>query len=114
MHRHAGIAWASLLSLSAAACTQHPVSRFEVSFPASLSDKPITGRVFVTVFTRGDVEPRVAAYQSARVRVGRVPFFAHDVDSLKPGEEAIVDTTAESFPLQNLRDLPAGDYYVQA
>ena len=94
----------------------HPteISRFEVSFPASLSGRPITGRVFVTAFTRGDAEPRIAAYQSARVRVGRVPFFAHDVDELKPGEAAVIDTGAESFPLPNLRDLPAGDYYVQA
>src|ERR1700744_5246234 len=47
-------------------------TRFEVSFPASLNKEPITGRVFVTLYTKNDVEPRVASYQSARVRVGRV------------------------------------------
>src|ERR1700719_5215159 len=57
-------------------------TQFQVSFPASLNGTPITGRVFVTLYTKDDVEPRVAAYQSARVRVGRVPFFAVDIDQL--------------------------------
>jgi hypothetical protein len=70
--------------------------------------------VFVTLFTRNDVEPRIAAYQSARVRVGRIPFFAADVDQLKPGEWAPVDTSAVGYPLWNIKDLPAGDYYAQA
>ena len=88
--------------------------RFEVGFPASLSAGPITGRVFVTLYTRTDVEPRIAAYQSARVRVGRIPFFATDVDSLRPGAWATVDTGAVGYPLWSLRDLPSGDYYAQA
>ncbi len=103
------------LSLAGVAGCSHPSSpRFEVSFPASLNAQPITGRVFITLFTRGDVEPRIAAYQSARVRVGRIPFFAADVDQLKPGEHATIDTSAVGYPLWNLRDLPAGDYYAQA
>lgn len=95
-------------------CNGRSTPRFEVSFPASLSAQPITGRVFVTLFTRGDVEPRIAAYQSARVRVGRIPFFAADVDGLAPGATAAVDTSAVGYPLWNLRELPAGDYWVQA
>jgi hypothetical protein len=88
-------------------------TQFRVSFPASLNDAPITGRVFVTLYTRNDVEPRVAAYQSARVRVGRVPLFAIDVDQLKPGDWATLDAGAVGYPLRSLRDLPAGDYYAQ-
>src|SRR5581483_10110533 len=45
--------------------------RFEVTFPASLEAGPITGRLFVTLFQRADIEPRIAAYQSARFRIGR-------------------------------------------
>ena len=88
--------------------------QFLVSFPASLSNQPITGRVFVTLYTKDDAEPRIAAYQSARVRVGRVPFFAADIDQLKPGQSASVDANAVGYPLWSMRDLPAGDYYAQA
>lgn len=89
-------------------------TQFQVSFPASLNGAPITGRVFVTLYARDDVEPRVAAYQSARTRVGRIPFFAVDIDQLKPGERATLDAGAVGYPLWSMRDLPAGDYYAQA
>src|SRR6185312_1385993 len=85
--------------------------QFQVSFPTSLNADPITGRVFVTLYAKNDVEPRIAAYQSARVRVGRIPFFAADIDQLKPGAWATVDTSAVGYPLWSIRDLPAGDYY---
>ena len=100
--------------VGAIGCNGHPVPRFEVSFPATLSAHPVTGHMFVSVYTRDDVEPRIAAFQSSRDFVARVPFFAVDVDSLQPGQAAIVDTGASSYPLQGLRSLPAGDYYVQA
>jgi hypothetical protein len=89
-------------------------TRFQVSFPSSLNKEPITGRVFVTLYMKDDVEPRVAAYQSARVRVGRIPFFAVDIDRLKAGEWATLDATAVGYPLWSMRELPAGDYYAQA
>ena len=108
------VALAGLCLASVAGCSHPSSPRFEVSFPASLNGQPITGRVFITLFTRGDVEPRIAAYQSARVRVGRIPFFAADVDQLKPGDHATIDTSAVGYPLWNIRDLPAGDYYAQA
>lgn len=88
--------------------------RFEVRFPASLRATPVTGRLFVTLFWRDDLEPRVAAYQSARTRVGRVPFFAVDVEQLAPGEWAVVDTGAVGYPYWSLRDLPPGEYRAQA
>jgi hypothetical protein len=114
MNRRIRVAVVGLALVSAAGCSHPSSPRFEVSFPSSLSAQPITGRVFVTLFTRNDVEPRIAAYQSARVRVGRIPFFAADVDQLKPGEWAPVDTSAVGYPLWNIKDLPAGDYYAQA
>jgi Putative esterase len=114
MNRRIRVAVVGLALAGAAGCSHPSTPQFEVSFPASLSAQPITGRVFVTLFARNDVEPRIAAYQSARVRVGRIPFFAADVDQLKPGQSAAVDTSAVGYPLWNIRDLPAGDYYAQA
>jgi hypothetical protein len=46
--------------------------------------------------------------------VGSVPFFAVDVEGLAPGASAVVDGDTLGFPPKSLRDIPAGDYFVQA
>jgi len=40
--------------------------------------------------------------------------FGVTVDGLKPGQAATVDDTAFGYPIRSLKDVPAGDYYVQA
>ena len=83
--------------LSAAAIPLHAQgnNRFEVRFPTSLEAKPVTGRVFIALYPRDDAEPRLAAYQSARTRVGRIPFFAVDVEQLAPGAWAFQAASRE-------------------
>ena len=34
--------------------------------------------------------------------------------SCEPGKDVVIDTNVLGYPIANLRDLPAGDYYVQA
>lgn len=84
--------------------------KFEISFPAVAHKEPITGRVFVMISRRGSPEPRL--------QVGNwgdaPPFFGKDVEQLAPGEAAVIDSSSLGYPLRGLRDLPAGDYYVQA
>ena len=81
--------------------------RVEISFPASAHAEPITGRVYVMISRNGDREPRQ--------QIGRtgVPFFGRDVEQLKPGQAAIIDDTDLGSPVESLRDIPAGDYFVQ-
>lgn len=90
------------------------VPRFRVQLPATLSSGPVTGRLFVTLHQQNDVEPRIAAYLSARTRVGRVPFFAVDVEQVAPGTWMTLDTAAIGYPFWTLGELPAGEYWVQA
>lgn len=84
--------------------------QFEISFPATVHSHPITGRVFVMISRRDDPAPRL--------QVGwwgdTPPFFAKDVARLTPGEAAVVDSSSPGYPLRSLKDLPAGEYYVQA
>ena len=82
--------------------------RFEITFPASAHAGPITGRVFVMIARDGKDEPRV--------QVGRtgVPFFGRDVEQLAPGQPATIDETDLGSPIESLRDLPPGEYFVQA
>ncbi len=42
-------------------------------------------------------------------------MLAKDVESFKAGEtKVVVDNSAISYPIKNLAELPAGEYYVQA
>ena len=94
-----------LLALPALGRPAQPV-RFEVSFPASLQAGPITGRVFVYVSTSAETEPRLGAQSSA--------IFAINVEAQRAGAVAVIDQSTLGFPPTSLKDIPAGDYYVQA
>ena len=82
--------------------------RIEISFPQAAHGEPITGRVFVMMSRAGDREPRL--------QIGRTgtPFFGRDVEKLAPGQAAVIDETDLGTPVESLRDIPAGDYFVQA
>jgi hypothetical protein len=83
---------------------------FSISFVENASNSPITGRVYVAISRNAQPEPR---YEAGSY-VQSVPFWGKDVDRMEPGKEVFIDTSVLGYPIANLRDLPAGDYYVQA
>src|SRR3954462_3576101 len=83
--------------------------RFEVTVSRTAHTEAITGRVYVAVSRTH--APRTPIEQTGETGV---PLFAVDVSALAPGASAVVDASAFGHPLQSLRDLPAGDYWVQA
>ncbi|MGH9764370.1 MAG: hypothetical protein ACREDR_24270, partial [Blastocatellia bacterium] len=88
-----------------------PDSKFEISFSSSVRNTPITGRLLLVITRNNDVEPRLQAGDWDNVVV---PLFGIDVNQLRPGVPAVIDSNTPGFPLRHLGDLPAGDYYVQA
>src|SRR6185437_9463253 len=84
--------------------------RFEVSVPASVQAEPLTGRMVVIVTQKETPEPRlqVGGWNDPS------PLFGLDVSALKPGTPAVINAATLGYPVTSLRDLPAGDYYVQA
>ena len=85
-------------------------ARFQITYAAGLDSGPITGRVFVMISKNNRTEPRLQAGSYN----GSVPFFGLDVEALKAGDNAVIDTSVLGYPVDNLNQLPAGDYYVQA
>ncbi|MEZ4589357.1 MAG: alpha/beta hydrolase-fold protein [Gemmatimonadales bacterium] len=85
-----------------------------VVIPTTVRDSATTGRLFLAIAPADDPEPRIAAYNSARQRDGRVPYFAIDLEQLAPGRPAVIDRGAIGFPYPSLDQLPAGDYWIQA
>ena len=83
---------------------------FSVSFPKSRSEKPLDGRIFLLLSSDPSAEPRMQIDDSVRTQM----IFGVDVDGIQPGQAVIVDDSAAGYPIRSLRDVPPGDYYVQA
>ncbi len=100
------------LSLAAAsvpvAGQQDPGLRFEISFPAEISREAITGRAFLMLSDSDSREPRLQVSRRG------TPFFGVDAEALRPGEKVVIDATTLGAPVESLKDLVAGEYFVQA
>jgi len=81
--------------------------KFEISFSGQAYAEPITGRVYVIISRNNKREPR---FQTGFVGV---PIWGKNVYALKPNEAAIIDDTVFGYPLESIRDIPKGSYYVQ-
>src|SRR5438046_7664190 len=79
-------------------------AQFEVSYPAALDNGPITGRVFVMISKSNRAEPRLQAGSYG----GSIPFFGMDVNALKPGDSAVIDSSVLGFPIDTVNQLHAG------
>jgi len=82
--------------------------RFSVSFPAEAHSGKITGRVYAMISRNDTQEPRFQVR-----RASGIPFWGENVVDLDPEQGGIIDTESFGFPLRSIRDIPAGDYYVQ-
>ena len=104
--RAAGVVLAlSVPAAAARAADDGP--RILVSFSAQARAQPVTGRVYVAVSRDADKPPIEEA------DVTGVPLFGHDVAALAPGKTVAIDASDFGAPLASLRQLPAGDYWMQ-
>ena len=96
-----------LVVLAVTARAQGP--RFQVSFPATANPGPITGRVYVAL-SRTVTPTSTPINQAGETGV---PLFAMNVESLTAGKAVTIDGSAFGYPVASLRDIPAGEYWVQ-
>ena len=109
MKHPAGALLAVFLTLLASVAAAADGPRFRVSVGADAGTTPVTGRLIVIVSPTAEPEPRT------RMEIWNAsPMFGVDVEALRPGKGAVVDARAAAFPMNDLRALPAGDYFVQA
>lgn len=84
--------------------------RFAVSFAKARSAQPLDGRVLLLLSTDESDEPRMQINDSPRSQM----VFGLDVDGLNPDQPAMLSDNAFGYPVRYLRDVPPGDYFVQA
>ena len=99
----------TLLALLLLAPVAAAAQSFTVTFPSELSSQPLDGRLLLVLSTDPSDEPRNQVDDTPRSQI----IFGLTVDGWKPGEPAKFDGTAWGYPIRSLRDLPAGDYFVQ-
>ena len=88
--------------------------KFETTIAKGLISAPQNGRLFVFINRKGESEPRLT-FDDGDVGFDAPPILAKDVVNFKAGEtKAIIDNSSISYPIKNLSELPAGEYFVQA
>jgi len=83
---------------------------FAVSFSEPQSPQALDGRILLMISTDGRSEPRLQIKNGPDTQL----VFGIDVDQLKPGRVAVVGESAPGYPLKTIREIPPGEYWVQA
>ncbi len=84
-----------------------------VRFPAAVSGKALDGRLMVLLSNDPSEEPRMQINDT----MASQQVFGVTVDGMRPGQAVVVGRGAVGFagyPRASLKDVPAGDYTVQA
>jgi hypothetical protein len=102
---------AAVLSTSepAPAAAPEPL-RFTVRFGPEVCDQPLDGRLLLMVSNDPGAEPRDQIVDGPKTQL----TFGIDVEGLNPGEDAAIDGDVLGYPLDSIRQIPAGKYRVQA
>ena len=106
----------SLVALLAACCPAYAAAldtkapQFSITFPKDRSAQPLDGRLLLLLSNDPSEEPRMQINDTPRSQM----VFGIDVDGLKPDQPVTINETAFGYPVRSLREVPPGEYYVQA
>ena len=113
--RRLGLGGLVAMLLAAPACQGMPSAggdtklRIGVSFPQAQSDAPLDGRLLLLVSTDASKEPRFQIGDGNATQ----QVFGIDVEGLKPAQEAVIDGAVLGYPMDSLKGIKPGEYWVQ-
>jgi len=81
--------------------------RIEITFSKAARAEAVTGMIYVAISRDAKRTPIEQASPTGS------PLFSVFVDALAPGTPVAIDARATGHPVASLRDIPAGDYYLQ-
>ena len=82
---------------------------FEVMLPASISSKPLDGRLLLLLSKSTSGEPRFQISDDEATQ----QVFGMDVDQWKPGTKKQFDASAFGYPVETIKQITSGNYRVQ-
>jgi hypothetical protein len=100
----------SLLAASLVWAADASAQTISVSFPATRAEKPLDGRLLLLLSNDPSDEPRMQIDDSIKSQM----IFGVTVDGWKPGEPIAIGDDAQGYPRASLKDVPAGEYTIQA
>jgi hypothetical protein len=81
--------------------------RVEISFAPAARTEPVTGMVYLAISKDNQRAPIQQTDPEG------VPLFSKYVEQLKPGATVTIGAADRGHPVASLRDVPAGEYWVQ-
>lgn len=105
----AAVLLAPVSDMNAQAATTAAGPKFQVAFSKAAHAAPITGRVYVAI-SRTFNGTRTPIAQTGETGA---PLFGQNIENLAAGISATIDANTFGHPVQSLRDIPAGEYWVQ-
>jgi len=103
MKQFIAIAFLSIIILNSQAQT------FRVNISNELHTTALDGRLLLLLSTNNKSEPRFQISDAAATQL----VFGIDVENWQSGTSQLIDMHAFGYPIERLKDIPAGDYYVQ-
>lgn len=82
---------------------------FRVTMSPAVHQAAADGRLLLLLSANNRAEPRFQVSHDDNTQL----VFGMDIDNWQPGTSQLVDMHAFGYPLERLKDVPAGDYYVQ-
>ena len=82
---------------------------FRITISNKFSGDEFTGRMLLLISNNDNKEPRFQINSNAGTQL----VFGVDVVNFKTGDEVVFDENILGFPLLNISDIPAGEYYIQ-
>lgn len=83
---------------------------FSISISEELATQAFDGRLLLLLSNNDEAEPRFQIADGPQTQL----VFGIDVENWTPGQAQEVGVEAFGYPIESLRDVPAGEYYVQA
>ena len=74
-----------------------------------MNQPELDGRLLLLLSKTNQAEPRFQISDAANTQL----IFGMDVEGWKPGTTKLMDVQSIGYPIERLKDVPAGDYYVQ-
>lgn len=75
-----------------------------------MSDQAQDGRLLLLLANNNSSEPRFQISDGLSTQL----VFGIDVEGMQPGQEIIIDESAFGYPIQSIKDIPTGEYFIQA
>ena len=89
------------------AAQPRPGPRIDIAFAAGARSEPVTGMVYLAI-SRDNQSPPIQ-----QTGPEGAPLFSKYVEGLKPGAAVTLTAADRGHPVASLRDIPAGEYWVQ-